>query len=68
VTDREVLPGCAWVRRKYVKKASVGLYGQSKPIKLPGVMTARPGVARVLQLVLKPTFAVSWACGLGVRT
>jgi hypothetical protein len=32
------------------------------PKGLPGVTIARPRVAGVLQMVLEPTLAVSWAC------
>jgi hypothetical protein len=58
----ESFPGCAQVRTKVCRKDygwSVGLVYD--PRGLPGVMTARPGVAGVLQMVSEPTLAVSRA-------
>jgi hypothetical protein len=56
-------PGCAQVRTKVHRKDygwSVGLVVYD-PMGLPGVTTARPGVAGVLQMVSEPTLAVSRA-------
>jgi hypothetical protein len=55
-------PGCAQVRTKVCRKDygwSVGLVYD--PSELPGVTTARPGVAGVLQMVSEPTLTVSRA-------
>jgi hypothetical protein len=47
------------VRTKCAEKTSVGLWGDSKPIKVLGVTTARTVVAGMLQLVSELTLTVS---------
>jgi hypothetical protein len=54
---------------KCVENTNGGLWGQSKPMKLPGMMTVRPKVAEVLHLVAEPTLEFFiHVCRLGVRT
>jgi hypothetical protein len=51
------------VRKKFIEKTSVGLWGQSRdPRELPGVTGPGHGVAGVLHLVSEPTLAVTRAC------
>jgi hypothetical protein len=55
-------PGCAQVRTKVHRKDYGWFMGLVyDPRGLPGVMTTRPGVTRVLRMVSEPTLAVSQA-------